>query len=142
MSCLTLEPRLCLEHPSWWTRHIDFHTSCLFSSFVKTHFRNVLSNLFIFNQNCRTVLSSWGVPCQKCRTVVFFCRSIPAAWPRPQNPVFVAWLRSLPFLLHSNYQTGHFWLLELPGPFWALEGPRILVFGACLQSAAFLLHSL
>ena len=72
MSCLTLEPRLCPAQPSWWTRHIDFHTSCLFSSLVKTYFRNVLANLFIFNQNCRTVLSSWGVPCQKCRTVVFF----------------------------------------------------------------------
>ena len=130
MSCLTLEPRLCSRHPSWWTRHIDFHTSCLFSSFVKTYFRNVLANLFIFNQNCRTMLSSWGVPCQKCRTIarfgfllsqnyrtvpsslwspsriyrtlLFFCRSIPAAWPRPQNPLFVAWLRSLTFLLHSK----------------------------------------
>ena len=84
----------------------------------------------------------------------------------PRILVFGACLQSAAFLLHSLKQTGHFWLLELPGPFWALEGtlrwgspgallaslglpgalgshldPRILVLGACLQSAAFLFGS-
>ena len=49
MSCLTLQPRLLTAQPLWWSRHIDFHTSCVICWFVKTHFGNVLSNLLIFN---------------------------------------------------------------------------------------------
>ena len=35
MSCLTLQPRFLNAQPLWWSRHIDFHTSCLICSFVK-----------------------------------------------------------------------------------------------------------
>ena len=45
MSCLTLQPRLGPERPLWWSRHIDFETSCLLcksvSEFYKTSSKNV-----------------------------------------------------------------------------------------------------
>ena len=36
--------------------------------------------------------------------------------------VLGACLQSAAFLIPSLKQTGHFWLPELPGPFWPLEG--------------------
>ena len=81
MSCLTLEPRFLNAQPLWWSRHIDFHTSCLIYSFVKTHFEDVLSNLLTFNfrfselQNCALFLGCPLSKMQNCGAIRFLAFS-------------------------------------------------------------------
>ena len=62
MSCLTLESRLCVEQPLWWSRHIDFHTSCLFCSFVKTNFKDVSANLLVCNFQFYRIAEQCSLP--------------------------------------------------------------------------------